>query len=261
MAKSAPMTSLQLAGIYRRTVAASLARVRENVLDWEHLPALHSGSFTACHLIDEDSDGWRIRLVGQNNPAPQTLKLHLASDTSFYRVITEAGPGATSEIRVAVVAEAEHTTRVVVEYHVPESDPQRLALIGKAFVLIYKQLWDEDEAMMQARERALVSRRRTPAKRLDLGSQRDLPLPHIFDWCGDAFRLVMVDSRLLAHAATCPHWLAPLDDVAIDDGCITCPWHGYRFDILSGLSVDGRGLRLRPAPRILVEDGRIIACM
>lgn len=127
IANTAAMTSLHLAGTYRRTVAASLARLRENVLDWEHLPALHASSFAACELIDEDKDGWRIRLVGQHNAAPQTLKLHLAADTSHYTVITEAGSGATSEIRVAVVAEAEHTTRVVVEYHVPESDPHRLA--------------------------------------------------------------------------------------------------------------------------------------
>ena len=40
-----------------------LARIRENVLDWEHLPALHASSFGACELVDEDADGWRVRLT------------------------------------------------------------------------------------------------------------------------------------------------------------------------------------------------------
>jgi nitrite reductase/ring-hydroxylating ferredoxin subunit len=48
--------------------------------------------------------------------------------------------------------------------------------------------------------------------------------------------------------------LAPLADVEPDaDGCITCPWHGYRFDIATGLSADGRGLRLGPCPRIDID--------
>lgn len=51
------MNTLNLAGTYTRDVAASIARIRENVLDWEHLPALHASSFAACDLVDVDADG------------------------------------------------------------------------------------------------------------------------------------------------------------------------------------------------------------
>jgi nitrite reductase/ring-hydroxylating ferredoxin subunit len=253
------MTSLHLAGTYLRDVAASLARIRENVLDWEHLPALHASSFAACELVDEDPDGWRVRLTPAGDGAAQTLKLCMAPDTSHYRVTTEAGPGAGSEIRVAVTETAPHATHVRVEYHVPVSDPTVLAMIGKAFVDIYQRLWDEDEAMMQAREAALAPPPRAPG-RVDLGLESDLALPLDFDLGSGRFRLIRHQGALLAHSRVCPHWLGPLDGPPDADGCLTCTWHGYRFDAASGRSADGRALRLAPAPVICIEAGRVLAC-
>ena len=62
---------------------------------------------------------------------------------------------------------------------------------------------------------------------------------------------------LMAYAATCPHWLGPLDATPVVDGCVRCPWHGYRFDVRSGGSADGRGLRLATPPRVLIEEGQV----
>ena len=251
------MTGLAHAGTYVRDVAASRARIRENVLDWEHLPALHASSFSACELVDSDADGWRVRLTAVGGGPAQTLKLYIAPDTSHYRVVTEAGPGATSEIRVTVTETAPHTAHVRVEYHVPVSDPIMLALIGKGFVAIYERLWDEDEAMMQAREAALAPRPHAP-DRLDLGPESALVLPLDFNLGKGRFRLIRHNGALLAHSRLCPHWLGPLDGEPDGDGCLTCPWHGYRFDAATGRSADGRALRLAPAPSISVENGHII---
>lgn len=253
------MAGPNLAGTYRRRVGASVARIRENVLDWEHLPALHASSFAACELVDSDADGWRISLVNRGSTAPQVLKLRIAADTSSYRVVTEAGAGASSEIRVTVTSQAPHVTDVTVEYHVPEADPARLAMIGKGFVAIYERLWDEDEAMMQAREVALARRERAPA-RVDLGLEADLALPLDFECSSGAFRLVRHAGALVAHSRVCPHWMGPLGGEIDAEGCLTCPWHGYRFHTATGMSADGRGLRLAPAPRITTENGRVIAC-
>jgi nitrite reductase/ring-hydroxylating ferredoxin subunit len=254
--------TLHLAGIYRREVKASSLRIHENVLDWEHFPALHASNFAACELLGTDARGWRVRFIPQpgDPDAAQTIKLDMALDGLSYKVTTEAGPGTGSEIRVSLTPRSKYHTSVEVQYHIPETDPARLALVGAGFVQIYEKLWDEDEAMMHAREAALAPKPKTaPPARLDLGPE-SLPLPHIFDWGHKRFRLVRSDGQLIAHAATCPHWLAPLDDTPIEDGCITCPWHGYRFNIHTGQSADGRGLRLPPAPRITTEQGRLIAC-
>jgi nitrite reductase/ring-hydroxylating ferredoxin subunit len=70
--------------------------------------------------------------------------------------------------------------------------------------------------------------------------------------------LVDLDGALVAHATRCPHRLGPLEDAAVVEGAITCPWHGWRFDLRTGRSADQRGARLPDAPRIEVEaDGAV----
>jgi len=67
-------------------------------------------------------------------------------------------------------------------------------------------------------------------------------------------RAVMVDGRrlLLLQAAgrhyligaRCPHYDQPLDKATISGGVITCPMHGYRFDLDSGSGTDAAGERV-----------------
>ena len=89
---------------------------------------------------------------------------------------------------------------------------------------LYERLWDQDEAMM-VRRQALLEGRIEPGA-----------------------REVSVDGIRSRIATVCPHLGGPLDDAPIEAGCITCPWHGYRFDVRTGESADGRRLRLRCAP-------------
>jgi nitrite reductase/ring-hydroxylating ferredoxin subunit len=55
---------------------------------------------------------------------------------------------------------------------------------------------------------------------------------------------VEVDGVRRRHGTVCPHLGGPLEGAPLADGCITCPWHGYRFDVRTGRNADGRGLRL-----------------
>lgn len=256
------MTELHLAGTYTREVHASIDRIRENVLDWQHLPGLAGNSFCTSELIDEDASGWRVRLTGKGRASAQVQRLEMADDTSSYRVVTESGPGEGNEIRVAVTRKTPHLSHVSVEYHVRESDPKRLAKLGKSFALSYAQIWDQDEAMMRARESALVPRKKiaTPGS-LFLGEEAEVrqQLPLGFDFGPGRFRLVDVGGTLMAHSETCPHWLGPLHGAPDDAGVVTCPWHGYRFAVASGCSADGHGLQLAPAPAIRIERGRVVA--
>ena len=256
------MSEFELAGTFRRRVRASLERIWENVLDWEHLPALHASSFAAVELVDLTSEGWRIRLVPQPGDAAAAQFLRLTVDRAGHRYVveTEAGPAASSEIRVQLEPLGVHDTKVVVDYWVPVRDPVRRARIGAGFVAAYERLWDEDETMMRAREAALSTPDNGPApSRLALGAVAAVAPGLVFAFGRDRFRLVELDGILIAYGVTCPHWLGPLDAVPVVDGCVRCPWRGYTFDVATGRSADGRGLRLARAPSIAIEGGIVIA--
>lgn len=54
-------------------------------------------------------------------------------------------------------------------------------------------------------------------------------------------------------AATRPHWLGPREQATPENGILRRSWHGYRFDIGTGESADGRGYRLAVAPGVAVD--------
>ena len=259
----APTPALQHAGTYRRTVNASLVRIWENVFDWEHLAHLHDGSFAECALIDSGPWGWRVWLTVAGANTAQVIEMRADRACNRYTSTTLEGAGVGSEIRVLLASVDTNRVDVTVDFHLPEPNPARLEVLGAAYVAAYARLWDEDESMMQARERAL-SKRRAPdhtAGPLDLGAERTVraALPIALEFGGAPFRLVDLAGEIVAHSAVCPHWLGPLDEVPVIDGEIRCPWHGYRFDIATGLCAAHPSLRLIRAPGIQLVDGRVIA--
>lgn len=256
--------SLRLAATYRREVAASLPRVWENVFDWEHLPALHADSFGPVELLERGPWGWRVRLRPRAGDPGRAQIVELRADVAAgcYCAATLEGPGAGSEVLTQLTARSAARTGVEVAFHVPETSPARLAAIGARYRHLYARLWDEDEAMMRARDRALRAAARRPAgrpraRRLGALDAVRARLPLTVRFGGQRFRIIEVDGVLTVHSATCPHWLGPLDAAPLVDGCVRCPWHGYHFDVRSGLSADGRGLRLATPPRLEIRDGQV----
>lgn len=254
---------LQLAATYRRRVNASLARIWENVFDWEHLAHLHDGSFADCTLIDRGAWGWRVQLTTVGATATQVVTMRADRASGRYTSTTLEGVGVGTEIRVALAPVDTDHVDVTVDFHIPESRSERLEALGAAYVAAYARLWDEDEAMMRTRERAL-SRRGTPdrtAPPLDLGDERTVraALPFSIEFGDAPFRLVDLEGEIVAHSTICPHWLGPLDEAPVVDGEIRCPWHGYRFDVASGACAAHPPLKLAPAPDIRVIDGRVVA--
>jgi nitrite reductase/ring-hydroxylating ferredoxin subunit len=254
---------LRLAGRYERVVGASLARVWENVFDWEHLSTLHADDFQAVTMLENAEWGWRVRLVNQPGDAAkvQTIEMRADKPGGRYCAATLDGPGAGTEIRTRLEFQSPRRTTVVVEFHVPEERSDRLDRIGQRYAEIYRRLWDQDEAMMVGRERALAARRRAPLPRArKLGRLEAVreAAPMVVTFGGARFRIVELDGGFAAHAVTCPHWLGPLDGAREENGIIRCPWHGYSFDIRTGRSCDGHDLRLEPAPKVSVENGWVV---
>lgn len=46
----------------------------------------------------------------------------------------------------------------------------------------------------------------------------------------------------------CLHQGASLGDGFLEGACITCPWHGWRYDLISGTCLDNPQLKLRKFP-------------
>jgi hypothetical protein len=211
---------------YQRTVHASLARVRENVLDWEHLPWLHPETFSHVRLLERRGDGFRVESAPSRAPAGDLFEIDVSfeSDGLTYHSRTVEGRGTGTDVVTRLESQDPHATRVSVEFLVPDVAPERADRIGAFYVRLYTLLWNQDEAMMVRRQALLDGRLAT------------------------GMREVEVNGARLRHATVCPHLGGPLDDVPVEDGCIRCPWHGYRFDLRTGRSADSRGLRLETAP-------------
>ncbi|MGH9751132.1 MAG: Rieske (2Fe-2S) protein [Candidatus Polarisedimenticolia bacterium] len=61
---------------------------------------------------------------------------------------------------------------------------------------------------------------------------------------GTAFALYNVGGRIYATRNTCPHRGGPLGEGDLDAAVITCPWHGFRFDVTSGACLTNPALAL-----------------
>jgi nitrite reductase/ring-hydroxylating ferredoxin subunit/uncharacterized membrane protein len=65
------------------------------------------------------------------------------------------------------------------------------------------------------------------------------------------------DGRVHALANTCSHMGGPLDEGTVDDGCVTCPWHGSTFRLDDGSIVRGPASTPQPTYEVRVADGQI----
>ena len=254
-------SDLTVVATYRRAIGASLERVWENVLDWEHLPWLHSGSFADIKCIDAGDWGWRAQV---RSPGSEALtNIELLTEPAAGRYVTRVldGPGAGGEVWTGLTAAGPDTTEIVVEFCAQVPEGATADSLGAGYVSLYEGLWDEDEAMMQHRQVELDREREASAcdseeDTVELGTVKSVAegLPLQVMAFGSRVQVVELAGEWIVHSLTCPHSLGPLDESEIEDGEIECPWHGYRFDVKTGRSCDGRGLRMRCPATLEVDE-------
>ncbi len=253
---------------YTRALPVGIARVWENVLDWEHLPWLHRTSFLDIDAIEADRGGWRARvgLPPAERRQEIEIEVRLERDARRYVTRTLVGPGEGTEIWTSLTERSPAATDIEVCFHVPGIEPDQADAVGGVFVALYRRLWDEDEAMM-VRRAELLARPRAAVREtceLALGPLDALRprLPLVVELGGRRVRVVEERGELLAHDTVCPHLLGPLEEARVEEGALRCPWHGYRFDLRSGTCDRDPRLGLRAAPRVeIARDGfvRLVA--
>ncbi|XOV89337.1 MAG: Rieske (2Fe-2S) protein [Pseudomonadota bacterium] len=235
---------------YERVIRAKLDRVWENVLDWEHLPHLHATSFDHVTLDEAGDWGWRTF----SDPAGTSHIELTVADEASYVSRTYAGGQQNAEIWTYLAPQGDYTA-IRVEFHMPNVDPARADRLGEHMLRLYTRLWDEDEAMMIARQQRLDAAP-SHAREQCLGPAEDLSLPLVFELGGREYRLTGSATGFRALPTTCPHLLGPLSVVAGNPEELHCPWHGYRFDLRSRacLAPATASCRLPPLPEVSIDD-------
>ncbi|HEV1998059.1 MAG TPA: Rieske (2Fe-2S) protein, partial [Candidatus Dormibacteraeota bacterium] len=69
--------------------------------------------------------------------------------------------------------------------------------------------------------------------------------------------LLRQGGHLTAMASMCTHAGGPLDEGEFKDGCVTCPWHGSRFELADGVIQRGPASVPQPVFQTRVRKGRI----
>jgi len=254
---------LQKLSGYERIVSASLERVWENVDDWEHLPWLHSESFSDLVLQDAGNWGWRALVTTRGSARADVIELTTEKHRNRYVARAYHQHQQLSEIWTNLTVLSQRSTHIKVSFHLPDSSmtgmpADKLDRLASAYVKSYTQLWDEDEQMMMQRQSQLDQRRPdTNANPLDLGPIEQVlaQLPLKITFAGAPYRVIQLEGKLIAHSSICPHNLGPLEG-EVESGCVTCPWHGYVYDLVSGkcTSPAGKSLKLKPPPSIRIDD-------
>ena len=215
------MSGLVPVGHYVRDLGAGIERLIENVLDWEHLPHLHEGSFASIEPVAASATGWRATARLADGRA---LDLLLELDPRAASWITQSriDDRLVSEIISKAEATGSDRCRVTVTFKVADVPEKRRHSVAARYQRLYAALYDEDERMMIARADALrrgpAALRETRPVTLADGSSHEAPI-------------------------YCPHQGLPLDAEPDAGGVITCPWHGYRIDLRTGRCASPHALR------------------
>ena len=246
-------------GTYRRELPVSVERLYENAIDWEHLPYLHRNSFAHIECADAGVWGFRARVWPQPYNERRSVVIELKLDRKLRRWITSTldGPGTGTEVWTHAFSLGERQTLIVVDFFVPGVDEARRLEIGRFYINLYAQLYDEEVHMMSERQvqldlsRARVSENTSP---IVLGSMAEVRerLPITMDYGGRKFCIVESAGEFVAYSTLCPHLLGPLAESQVREGIVECPWHGYRYDIRTRKCVTGANLSLAIAPRVRV---------
>ncbi len=73
---------------------------------------------------------------------------------------------------------------------------------------------------------------------------------------GQTVAVFLVDGDVIATQGTCPHASGPLHEGEVDGRNLTCPWHGYQYDVQTGRLLLDPSARL-PSYPVEVRAGEV----
>ena len=253
-------------GSYRRRLPVSLDRMYENTLDWQHLPHLHCSSFCSIEIEAAGAWGWRATVASGDGQAAAKSVIELRLDRDARRWITRnlVGPHVGAEIWTHVFVVSERVLDIIVDFFVPDVPPGAKDKVGKAYARSYERLYDEDVEMMTERQRQLDQRLDGIDESQVIEVDAEASLPQAVTLSDRQFVLNKLDNAesngsnpWVIYPAQCPHQLGPLENAALINGVVRCPWHGYEFDVRTGACVSGSHCQFGRMPKITELEGRV----
>lgn len=255
-------------GSYSRCLPVSLTRMMENAFDWEHLPFVHTSTFHDIHLVEEGRWGWRAEVGSATSAGTKRSMLELLVDLEnhYWATTVVSGVGKGIEIHTKAQASSAREIEIDVRFYLP----QRVNWFRKKLSYLYlknqyRNLYDEDDQLMQDRQSAVDNKKRwreqanSSEALLLVGkvTQLDTSEVHIVEADKGRYCVTHIQGQWHAYSAVCPHQLGKLDDAKIDKQWqISCPWHGYRFDVRSGESLGNECANLHVS-KIVEQDGNL----
>jgi nitrite reductase (NADH) small subunit len=74
----------------------------------------------------------------------------------------------------------------------------------------------------------------------------------------DSVLVFEVEGSLVATSGACPHAGGPIQDGALCGSILSCPWHGYNFDLRTGACEEDAGLTLERYEVLLRGDDILV---
>ena len=62
---------------------------------------------------------------------------------------------------------------------------------------------------------------------------------------GEAIALYRINDKFYATTNTCPHRGGPLGEGFLEDEVVACPWHGWRYDVKTGMCTNMPGVKIQ----------------
>jgi nitrite reductase/ring-hydroxylating ferredoxin subunit len=268
--------SLADVGGLRRHMPVSLERLYENLVDWERLPHVHRTWVSAVQCGSWGAWGWCADVADRQG---RTARIELNVDRSRRRwsAVWRSGPrsgwrmdGLAEPAALPAALPADSTAaapgvesglQVTVRCLLPSRFAGAHDRLGRVWAAWLERVWRADEAMMVERQRQLdrrIDRAREGERHRDLGPRDALSLPCVITLAGREFVVAEVEGELRAYPARCPHQLGPLQASALVGRTVSCPWHGDRFDVVTGENLSDRPCRLGHLPAVHVDpSGRV----
>lgn len=92
-------------------------------------------------------------------------------------------------------------------------------------------------------------------------SQSELPAPdqvNEFTVDGHVVCVANVNGAISVLNGLCPHEQGPLGEGSIEDGRVVCPWHGFSYDVKTGVSPEDPDLSAEVYESVM-ENGELRA--